>query len=162
MPRNSIAKNALFLIALSLVLGLAVLSLWQGPSQTPQPAEPANLAAWERGRQLYITHCASCHGANLEGQPNWTQRLPSGRLPAPPHDVSGHTWHHPDRVLFAITKYGTEAVVGGDYESDMPGFSDRLADEDIWAILDYIKSRWPERERTRQAEVSRQDRIANP
>ena len=55
------------------------------------------------GAQLYAQHCASCHGSQLEGQPNWRERLPNGRLPAPPHDDSGHTWHHPDHVLFAIT-----------------------------------------------------------
>ena len=48
------------------------------------------------GKAVYERHCAACHGANLEGQPNWRSRDPSGRLPAPPHDASGHTWHHPD------------------------------------------------------------------
>ena len=60
------------------------------------------------GRDLYALHCASCHGANIEGQPVWMRRLPSGRLPAPPHDASGHTWHHPDGVLFRIVKEGWE------------------------------------------------------
>ena len=56
------------------------------------------------GRQLYVAHCASCHGANLEGQANWQTRRPDGKLPAPPHDATGHTWHHADRVLFDITR----------------------------------------------------------
>jgi hypothetical protein len=46
-------------------------------------------------------------GANLEGQPNWKERQANGRLPAPPHDASGHTWHHPDAQLFGITKQGS-------------------------------------------------------
>jgi mono/diheme cytochrome c family protein len=109
------------------------------------------------GRAVYREHCASCHGANLEGQPDWQTPLPSGRLPAPPHDASGHTWHHSDRVLFEITKYGTAAVVGRGYESDMPGFSPALADNHIREVLAFIKSTWPERERRYQQEMTRRD-----
>ncbi len=108
--------------------------------------------ALARGQQLYLDNCASCHGAKLEGQPDWRRRLASGRMPAPPHDASGHTWHHPDRVLFEITKHGASAIVGGDYASDMPGFADVLSNAEITLVLDYIKSTWPERERTYQAE----------
>jgi hypothetical protein len=43
------------------------------------------------------------------------RRLPSGRLPAPLHDASGH----PDGVLFRIVKEGTAEVVGQGYESDI-------------------------------------------
>lgn len=113
-----------------------------------------------QGRQLYLDHCAACHGARLEGQPDWQGRLPSGRMPAPPHDASGHTWHHPDRVLFEITKHGLEAVVGGGYASDMPGFAGVLSDGEIALILDYIKSTWPERERSYQAARTLSDREA--
>lgn len=115
-------------------------------------------AAIARGAKLYAEHCAACHGARLEGQPNWKSPLPSGRLPAPPHDASGHTWHHPDGVLFRVTKEGAAAIVGGGYESDMPGFGEILGDEDIRAILAFIKSTWPERERAYQAEMSRRER----
>jgi mono/diheme cytochrome c family protein len=107
------------------------------------------------GRDLYALHCASCHGANLEGQPEWMRRLPSGRLPAPPHDASGHTWHHPDGVLFRIVKEGTAAVVGQGYESDMPAFAGILSDQQIRDVLAFIKSTWSECERAFQAGASR-------
>ena len=58
------------------------------------------------GASVYQTHCAACHGARLEGQPRWRERDSQGRMPAPPHDASGHTWHHPDQLLFDITKHG--------------------------------------------------------
>jgi len=102
------------------------------------------------GERLYQETCASCHGANLEGQPEWRSRLPNGRLPAPPHDASGHTWHHPDRVLVDIIRRGPAAIVGSGYESDMPGFGDVLTDEEIMAIIDYIRSTWPDRIRVSQ------------
>jgi mono/diheme cytochrome c family protein len=110
------------------------------------------------GRTLYQTHCAACHGANLEGQPNWQAPLPNGRLPAPPHDATGHTWHHPDGVLLRITRDGPAAVVGDGYESDMPGFGGILTESEMRSILDYIKSTWPERERLYQAEMTRRER----
>ena len=108
------------------------------------------------GQQLYAANCAACHGAELEGQPDWRNRLPSGRLPAPPHDETGHTWHHSDAQLFTITKFGLQAIAPG-YESDMPAFEHVLTDEEIASILGYIKSTWPERERAYQAERSKAD-----
>ena len=114
----------------------------------------ASVEVVSQGRQIYSDQCAACHGTDLEGQPDWRSPLPSGRLPAPPHDASGHTWHHPDDVLFRIVKEGTAAIVGGGYESDMPGFADVLSDPEIRAVLAYIKSTWPERERRYQERVS--------
>ena len=101
--------------------------------------DPATLAL---GKPLYDDNCASCHGTNLEGEANWRKRDADGYLPAPPHDASGHTWHHPDEQLFAITKHGTSALVGNGYQSRMAGFSDHLSDEEILAVLAYIKSTW--------------------
>lgn len=115
------------------------------------PAETSQIA---EGKALYAETCAACHGANLEGQPNWRSPGPDGRLPAPPHNASGHTWHHPDEVLFRITKLGTAAVVGNGYESNMPGFGDQLTNAQIEAIFTYIKSTWPEELRAHQAEIS--------
>ncbi|MCF6103950.1 c-type cytochrome [Mesorhizobium muleiense] len=138
------------ILGFAALLGVAALALiWSfGASEA---------AAVARGRQLYSANCASCHGASLEGQPDWKRQLPSGRMPAPPHDASGHTWHHPDGVLFRITKKGPAAVVGNGYASDMPGFEDILSDEEIRAVLAFIKSTWPERERAYQSEMSRRE-----
>ncbi len=122
---------------------------FRGPAAgTPDPAQLA------LGRGLYGETCAACHGAELEGQPNWRQRDPDGLLPAPPHDETGHTWHHPDAQLFEITKWGTAALVGSDYQTAMDPFGEVLSDDEIRAVLAYIKSRWPENIRARQAEIS--------
>lgn len=102
------------------------------------------------GHALYVERCASCHGVELEGQPNWKQRKPDGRMPAPPHDASGHTWHHSNDQLFRIVKEGPGAMMPG-YETDMPGFADKLTDDEIRAVLDYIKGTWPERQRRIQS-----------
>jgi mono/diheme cytochrome c family protein len=124
----------------------------------PVSAQDDSLA----GERLYQENCASCHGANLEGQPDWRSRLPNGRLPAPPHDATGHTWHHTDRVLLDIVKRGTAAIVGNGYESDMPGFKEVLTDEEITAIIDYIKSTWPDRIRASQESRTLADEQVQP
>jgi hypothetical protein len=65
-------------------------------------------------KKIYDLQCAKCHGANLEGQPNWQKRLANGRLPAPPHDATGHAWHHADKVLAGITKNGLKPYAGNE------------------------------------------------
>lgn len=114
----------------------------------------ANLIAL--GKALYAQECASCHGKNLEGQTrNWRQRLPDGSIPAPPHDASGHTWHHPDSMLFEITKYGRLKAAPPSVRSNMPAFEKKLTDQEIWAVLSYIKSRWPANVRSRHDSLNR-------
>ncbi|WP_348647180.1 cytochrome c [Aestuariivirga sp. YIM B02566] len=107
------------------------------------------------GQSVYAANCASCHGKQLEGQPDWQTPLPSGRLPAPPHDASGHTWHHSDEVLFNVTRNGLKPYAGENYESDMPAFAGTLKDDEIRAAIEFIKSTWPEREREYQRQMTR-------
>ncbi|TDK46751.1 c-type cytochrome [Antarcticimicrobium luteum] len=118
-------------------------------SQTGAEAQPGLLPYTDakivaRGAEVYKGFCASCHGARLEGQKNWRERDAEGYLPAPPHDESGHTWHHPDKQLLALTWHGTAQLVGGGYISRMPGFKDTLSPDDVVAVLAYIKSTWPD------------------
>ena len=107
------------------------------------------------GATLYAENCASCHGADLEGQPDWRTPGPDGRHPAPPHDETGHTWHHGDAMIFAYTKQGgAEALAAAGvegFDSGMPAFDDILTDQEIRDIMAFIKSTWPERIRDAQA-----------
>ena len=107
------------------------------------------------GETVYGKSCATCHGKKLEGQPNWRLPLPNGGLKAPPHDASGHTWHHADKLLFDYTKLGGQALIGGKFKSGMPGFGETLSDTEIWAVIAYIKSTWPDQIRERQASLNR-------
>lgn len=137
--------------AVAVAIGGAVFLLQPGKEEIPDSDKPFDLA---RGAQAYAEYCASCHGADLQGEPNWRERKPDGRLPAPPQDETGHTWHHPDAILFEIVKRGTEALAPPGYKSDMPGFADTLSDAEIRDVLAYIRSRWPEEIRARQAAIS--------
>ena len=79
-------------------------------------------------KAVYEAHCAACHGDKLQGHANWQIRNADGYLPAPPHDETGHTWHHPDQMLFEFTKYGPQKFAGSDYRSIMPAYENRLSD----------------------------------
>ena len=120
------------------------LALRRGASAPVPPPWGTQVVSFLRDIQPVLDrHCASCHGRSLEGQPDWQSRNSQGRLPAPPHDEHGHTWHHDDQVLFEVTKYGLARHAPAGYQSDMPAFEGTLSDEDIVAVLAFIKSRWP-------------------
>ena len=100
-------------------------------------------AAIKLGQTIYKNSCASCHGINLEGQIGWQTEIVDGRRLAPPHDETGHTWHHSDKYLFMITKYGIEDIIGQKYANNMPAYKNILSDKEIISVLSYIKSTWP-------------------
>ena len=134
-------------------LGAGLVS-WMITGGEPTKPEPDSLSLVARGKVVYAQQCASCHGAKLEGQPSWRERPPNGRLPAPPHDATGHTWHHSDNELFQMVKYGIPEIVPG-YETDMPRYDGILSDSDIWAVLSFIESSWPAVVRERQQRLSK-------
>lgn len=137
-----------------LIAGLAVYLLRPHPASEPPLLRPDDARLVSSGAEVYATACASCHGTELEGQDDWRRRDEAGYLPAPPHDETGHTWHHPDRMLFEMTKYGLERFAGDDYRTRMPAFADSLSDEEIVAVLSYIKSRWPAPVRRRHDRIN--------
>lgn len=140
-------------IGLAIVASPLIASIGTDGVQTILQAD--DLAVVAHGEKIYQEQCAACHGVQLEGQPNWRQRDEQGLLPAPPHDASGHTWHHADDLLSEITKYGPSVVIGdADYRSTMPAFANILSDEDIVAVLSFIKNSWPDNERQWQEDVN--------
>ena len=152
MRRNS--ALGIFIAAIALIAAAWVgMAVWSRPVRPASPADPTDVAQVAAGQAIYVTHCASCHGDKLQGQPNWKERKADGKLPAPPHDATGHTWHHPDQQIFQITKLGIAAIVPN-YKSDMIGFGNRLSDRDIWNVIAYIKSTWPLDIQARQATVT--------
>lgn len=104
------------------------------------------------GRELYQTYCASCHGANGGGQFPNDPYFPdaTGRVGAPPHDSTGHTWHHPDAVLVQITRAGRSMP----NVYPMPAFKDQLTEAQIMAIVTYIKEWWLPEQVSQQATAS--------
>lgn len=123
------------------------------PHIAPDPSDPALV---NLGQVVYADHCASCHGANLEGAEDWQTRRADGTLPAPPQDASGHTWHHADKVLFQILAEGGQSFMPQGGRSDMPGFEESLSRREMSAVLAFIKSRWPLEILQRQQQISAQ------
>ncbi len=139
-------------IIVLLIVGVFALTLLRNANRQAADGQATDEIAI--GKRVYAQQCASCHGINLEGQPNWQAELPGGGRLAPPHDLTGHTWHHPDQQLFDITKYGGQKFSAPDYKNYMPAYAERMSDAEIWAVLAYIKSTWPPNIREAQAKLN--------
>ena len=144
MRRSALIFLGLFLVTVAAGVAIYADSRSDGGASADllQYADASTVAA---GENIYRVHCASCHGAELEGEPNWQRPNPDSTMPAPPHNERGHTWHHTDQVLFDLTKYGVEKFVKlENYKSNMPAYENVLTDEEIIAVLSFIKSTWPD------------------
>ncbi|WP_417692414.1 c-type cytochrome [Roseibium sp.] len=131
--------------ALILMAGAAGLYAVSGGVSASTQLRPDDEALTRLGGEIYVQSCASCHGADLKAEEDWRKGNPDGTLKAPPHDETGHTWHHADELLFRITKFGTAEAVGlKDFTSNMPAFQDSLTDQQIIAVLSWIKAQWPD------------------
>ncbi len=127
---------------------------------TPYPTLDASSVA--QGQQVYGQHCATCHGANLQGAPNWATPGPNGLHPAPAHDDSGHTWHHSDRVLYETIRDGMNDPLRPNSPLRMPAFKDKLSDTEIRAVIEYLKSHWSSESRQYQFDETRKDFAPTP
>ena len=146
--KSKVKLRPLFLSAAGVLLVGGVIFYLSSPvnkAEADVSLQYKDSAIIDLGKTVYTKNCASCHGVALEGQANWRQRDGDGYLPAPPHDETGHTWHHPDSYLFLMTKYGIEEMIGRSYANNMPAYEDTLTDDEIIAALSYIKSTWPGR-----------------
>ena len=148
--------SGLIVVALIALAAITAYFIRADSSKTASLLRPSNIEYVSQGKRIYQESCASCHGVNLEGQvADWQTQGPDGMFPAPPHDETGHTWHHSDQLLFEITKYGVaEASNLKDYESAMPVYEGILTDKEIIAVLSYIKSTWPEEVRIRHDQLN--------
>lgn len=150
VSRRDESLGRIFAVSAAIAVGVVGIVFIVLRSHRASPADPEDEAQVARGAAVYQAECSRCHGAHLEGQPDWETPLADGSYPAPPHDQTGHTWHHADSHLFEVVKHGGETE-----GSTMSGFADKLSDSDIWATLAFMKSRWPEAIRRRQPRSAR-------
>jgi len=137
--RFSLVGLAAVLIAIT---ALNLSGLFDAGSEYIAP-DPADMALDNLGRGVYAEHCASCHGAELEGEKDWKKRHADGTLPAPPHNATGHTWHHADDLLLRLVTDGGQSFMPKGSKSNMPAYRDILSPREIAATLAFIKSSWP-------------------
>ena len=114
-------------------------------------ADADDTALVARGAALYAANCAGCHGAHLQGAPNWQVAGPDRAVRPPPQDATGHTWMHSDDQLFQFVKYSLADIAPPGFVSNMPAFENQLSDRDIVATIAFIKSSWPTGVRVFQA-----------
>ena len=112
------------------------------PTASGPPLPTLDVSQVQAGRVIYLANCAVCHGANAQGAPNWATPGPDGLFPPPPHDDSGHTWHHSDRVLYESISRGMNDPLRPGSPLRMPAFGGKLSDGDIRSVIEYFKSLW--------------------
>lgn len=167
--RGSWWRPRKLMVVVSAVVTTTIAACTGQPASTPATATPtlAPVPALDpdqvaRGRQVYLQNCASCHGQNAEGMPNWQQPDARGNLPPPPHDDTGHTWRHSDAQLAEIIRNGTRDPFNKTPELPMPPFKDRLTDEEIAAVIAYFKSLWSPEQRAFQEEQNQRPPMPTP
>lgn len=148
-------KFSLVILFFCIVFLIIYINVLSGSNESILKSEDSNIVT--AGKTIYIEYCASCHGINLEGQNDWKGKIVNGMRLAPPHDETGHTWHHSDKYLFLTTKYGIEKIIGQKYPNNMPVYKDILNDEQIISVLSYIKSSWPKKIKDYQEKLNIDD-----
>jgi mono/diheme cytochrome c family protein len=88
-----------------------------------QPLPELDVTKIAAGEELYAQFCASCHGADLHGDPDWQVIKEDGSFPPPPQDSFGHNWHHGDDFLVEIILDGSRFP-----QSRMPAFAGQLTE----------------------------------
>lgn len=111
----------------------------QSQTQQVQVVRHQDSAQIQRGYALFSQNCASCHGVNGQGAPNWSRPGVQGKDAAPPLNGTGHAWHHPMKALMTTIMYGTVRLGGA-----MPAWKDQLSEQDISDIVAWFQSQWPD------------------
>ena len=105
----------------------------------PVASTPASIAA---GRKAYDANCASCHGDKAQGATKAGIAISiieeSGGRQAP--DLTDDQWDHggSDGQVYSVIKRGVPPTM-------MAGWDGRLTDDEIWHIVNYIRSLGPNR-----------------
>lgn len=132
-------------------LGLAMLLMACERGKDAPPLDPEMVTL---GRQVYAEGCASCHGAEGEGSPNWKVRNELRELPPPPHNAEGHTWMHSDSLLYQTVSEGRADSFNLSDRRTMPAFKDTLSPREIRAVITYLKTLWKREQRLFQWQES--------
>lgn len=121
-------------------------------TQAPPVVDANDAQQVALGKQVYDVQCAGCHGPEMEGQENWQEGGENGLLLAPPHDETGHTWHHNNSYLIASVSEGGARLPANTGVSPMPAYGNILSKTEIAASIAYIQSTWPPEIRIQQSQ----------
>jgi mono/diheme cytochrome c family protein len=102
---------------------------WKVPAKFKSMKNPttADSQSLKMGKMLYSKHCASCHGKTGLGDGSKARTLDT-----PPGDFSSDAFQgQTDGEHFYKSKFGRD---------EMPRFENKIPDEDIWNIVNYIRT----------------------
>ncbi len=133
MRLSRIVRRRLLRIALAALsaacIGQIAIRAQSRPSaalKNPVLSTPESIAA---GKQSFQKSCAPCHGLNAEGGPG------NDLIPAAP-DLTDDMWDHgsSDGEIFDSIKNGVPP------DFNMTPWKDKFKDDEIWAIVNYLRS----------------------
>ena len=104
-----------------------------GAAKGPLPFTTKSIA---RGRQFYLVHCVECHDQDGKGL---GRRDFNGTPPADLTDPEAWLYGTSAQAIFSSVREGSK--------NDMPSFKDKLQDEQIWHVVNFLRSLWPESRR---------------
>jgi mono/diheme cytochrome c family protein len=160
-------RSLLFFIVLSLTIS-ACQSQNTSDLSSPDTVKPEAVPTIDpANEQLYLAQqnynklCAHCHGWAGDGQPPLTIESTEqhGYHIVPRHNSTGHTWQHPDQILFEVIKYGVQAPTN---LYPMSPFDEHFTDDEIFGIIEYIKQWWTDDQRRQQSTLTEQYTEINP
>jgi mono/diheme cytochrome c family protein len=134
MTKSTALNGIIISLVVALVFSLFSTLAWPDQGSMKRWYTSQQIA---NGKVLFQQHCAECHGQQAVGTPNWKVRLPDGSLPPPPLNGTAHTWHHQMPVLRLAITDGSQSSGG-----KMPGFRDKLSDQQIDSIIAWFQSLW--------------------
>jgi mono/diheme cytochrome c family protein len=119
-------------------LNFGVPAAYEGASSTVKPDE----RTIAEGHALYRANCAQCHGANGLGDGE------EGRALSPSPAVLAFMITRPISVdpylLWSVSEGGAQ------FGSEMPAFKSKLSREEIWKIVAFMRSGFPDAEAPQQ------------
>ena len=127
-PSNTlILAGILGVLFILLVVGV----IWQARNGGDIATDIAPPEVLAQGELVFEENCVACHGENGKG------------YIGPALNGSAHAWHHPDSLLVSFIRDG---IAG----TQMPAQRDNLTDEEIDAVISYMKSWWTPQQRQKQ------------
>ncbi|HEY6306823.1 MAG TPA: c-type cytochrome [Candidatus Angelobacter sp.] len=140
------------LLALATLLTVSIIAQGPGKDSPRKNAEKGEAAkgplsyttkSIARGKQFYLLHCVECHDQDGRGL---NRRDFNG---TPPADLTD-----PDAWLYGTSAEAIFVSVRDGSKNDMPGFKDKLQDEQIWHVVNFLRSLWPESKRPKLESVA--------
>jgi mono/diheme cytochrome c family protein len=124
-------------LALAAIIGVTLSAQSGGNAEAakmknPVPMNAANIAA---GKASYTKYCQFCHGETGKGDGKMAPK------DSHPSDLTDAKWDHgsTDGEIFAAIQNGPAP------NSAMKGFKARMTDEQIWQVVDYVRSLGPQK-----------------